>query len=40
MFMVAANATKPEQLLDKSIDRMRQSLNRLAIISPELPPPR
>ena len=28
-----------EQLLDKSIDRMRQSLNRLTIISPELPPP-
>ena len=28
-----------EQLLGKSIDRMRQSLNRLTIISPELPPP-
>ena len=28
-----------EQLLDKSIDRMRNSLNRLTIISPELPPP-
>ena len=30
---------QPEQLLDKSIDRMRNSLNRLTIISPELPPP-
>jgi hypothetical protein len=30
---------QPEQLLGKSIDRMRQSLNRLTIISPELPPP-
>ena len=28
-----------EQLLGKSIDRMRKSLNRLTIISPELPPP-
>ena len=28
-----------EQLLGKSIDRMRQSLNLLTIISPELPPP-
>ena len=28
-----------EQLLGKSIDRMRNSLNRLTIISPELPPP-
>ena len=28
-----------EQLLGKSIVRMRQSLNRLTIISPELPPP-
>ena len=28
-----------EELLGKSIDRMRQSLNRLTIISPELPPP-
>ena len=30
---------QPEQLLGKSIDRMRKSLNRLTIISPELPPP-
>jgi hypothetical protein len=28
-----------EQLLDKSIDRMRNSLNRLTSISPGLPPP-
>lgn len=30
---------QPEQLLDKSIDRMRQSLNRLTAIFPDLPPP-
>ena len=30
---------KPELLLDKSIDRMRQSLGRLAFIFPDLPPP-
>jgi hypothetical protein len=29
---------QPEQLLDKSIDRMRQSLNRLATIFPDPPP--
>lgn len=28
----------PEQLLDKSIDRMRQSLSRLAELFPDLPP--
>ena len=28
-----------EQLLDKSIDRIRQSLNRLTTLFPELPPP-
>ncbi len=30
---------EPEQLLDKSIDRMRQSLNRLSEFFPDLPPP-
>lgn len=28
-----------DQLLDKSVERMRQSLNRLATIFPDLPPP-
>ncbi len=30
---------KPDELLDKSIDRMRQSLERLTSIFPDLPPP-
>jgi len=30
---------KPDELLDKSIDRMRQSLQRLTAIFPDLPPP-
>ncbi len=30
---------KPDELLDKSIDRMRQSLDRLISIFPDLPPP-
>ena len=30
---------EPEKLLDKSIDRMRQSLNRLSESFPDLPPP-